>query len=348
MEQEHLLSDEDFRIAVEIMRKALDARPQIKRAILGADLAALSPEEQIKESSTTTIAIYYHELSPDIPRLYLRLVSSRLPVLDIIFSPYESILAFLGHARDYVLQLSPPITDEEKEKAAFGRAFYMTIIMLDSIHRRVESMMDSFTREVVTVGHILNRNELQHFRAARGERLSFKDDKSLKETLENHSKDLNSFWKGQAEIYQSWQQLYRFAETYPVTYKHWKSLSSLARENENWRQYAKAGDFQDTPDDLLDRLQNKIDRLDSKAADTRLSHLALEHAGRRVGLINTRRFTDAAIKRRKGGIKVTGYTNSQLFNLLEKGQETLKSLRVENTSSGKAKHRKSAQKKSGN
>lgn len=56
----------------------------------------------------------------------------------------------------------------------------------------------------------------------------------------------------------------------------------------DWREYAKIQKFQDTPDDLLDKLID-IDRRDDKTTDNRVSELAIEHAARRVSLIKKSR-----------------------------------------------------------
>ncbi len=65
--------------------------------------------------------------------------------------------------------------------------------------------------------------------------------------------------------------------------------------------FAKSGRFQDTPDDLLKKLEDS-DRFDAEAIGSKLSELAVEHAARRVGLIKKSSVSESAIKNRQKGI----------------------------------------------
>jgi hypothetical protein len=93
----------------------------------------------------------------------------------------------------------------------------------------------------------------------------------------------------------------------------------MVGEGDEWKEYAKAGSFHDTPDDLLAKLGN-IDRRDDKTSESRVSGLALEHAARRVSLIK-KRVSESVLGRRKKGIKVTGYSHAKLFEFLKHGRE---------------------------
>jgi hypothetical protein len=317
--EEQRISDEDGKLAVEIFKQALEHRPYIKKAILGDDLSALSEEERIKERLTQRVAVSYFGDNGNIPCLYLRFVGSMIPVAEVFFYPFEAISVFLDHLREYASQVIPDHTDEEKEKFANARAVEMTIIMIDSIFQRVDLMTDSFVTEVIIAWHIYNRNNLQHIHAQNGNPVPRQKDKSLDEAAGNYAKEVSKFWQSQNKGYGNWRKV-RLAEEYEAIYSHWKWLNKMSRDNENWRQYAKAGTFDDTPDDLLYKLEN-TDRFDKKAVENTVSELAIEHAGRRVGLIKKSGVSPAVLSQRKNGIRATGYTATQLFIFLKEGRD---------------------------
>src|SRR5205085_9521605 len=90
--------------------------------------------------------------------------------------------------------------------------------------------------------------------------------------------------------------------------------------NTDWREYAKIEKFSDTPDDLLDKLEN------SDAEKT--SFLALEHAARRAGLLKVCQ-DEKILEKRAQQIKVTGYTPRQLQNFLEEGKKLLDEMQMQ-------------------
>lgn len=320
------ISDEDGKLAIEIFKQALGLRPILKKAILGDNLLALPEEERIKERLTSRVAVAYCGENGEIPYLYLRFVGSMIPVAEVHFYPFEAISAFLDHLRAYVKQAMPERTDEEKEKAAIDRAVEMTLIMIDSIFQRVDLMTDSFVTEVIIAWHIYNRKNLQHFYAVRGNSIPRQKDKSLDEAVNNHAKDVSEFWESHSKGYENWRKT-GLAEEYDAIYSHWKWLNKMSRENVNWRQYAKASTFEDTPDDLLDKLAS-TDRLDKKAVENTVSELAVEHTGRRVGLIKKSGVSESALNQRKNGVRVTGYTSTQLFIFLKEGRDLLIQLKA--------------------
>ncbi len=324
--EEQRISDDDGKLAADIFKQALNFRPYIKKAILGDDLVALSEEERIKERLTPRVAVTYFGENGDIPCLYLRFVGSTIPVADVYFYPFEAISVFLDHLRAQVKQIMPERTDEEKEKAAIDRAVEMTIIMIDSIFQRVELMTDSFVTEVMNAWHIYNRKNLQHVYAERGNSVPRQKDKSLDEAINGYAKDVSLFWQSHSKGYENWRKT-ALAKEYEAIYIHWRTLYKMSRENENWRQYAKAGTFEDTPDDLLEKLEN-TDRLDNKAVENTVSELAIEHTARRIGLIKKSRVSESILKQRKNGVRVTGYTSTQLFIFLKEGRDIIAQLKA--------------------
>jgi hypothetical protein len=313
------ISDQDALLIIEILKKALEYRPQIKKAILGDDLQALSPDERANELFSPRVAVHYIGDAGNIPSLYFRFVGEEAPVVEAFFYPIEAVYSFLTEARAYARWVSKPeVTEEEIEKTAFDRAIGITLIMIDNFYKRAELMMDSFISEVIVQWRIQNWQNTVQYHAERGNILEKRKDPTLENILKIYTKDVLQLWKFQGQTVDNWRKL-SLAEEYDAIYKHWKRLSNMLSE-EDWREYAKAGKFQDTPDDLLDKLEN-TDRVDDAAVEHRLSELAIEHAARRVRLIKKRGVSESVIKRRQEGIRVTGYTNTQLFNFLREGRE---------------------------
>jgi hypothetical protein len=313
------ISDQDTLLSIEILKKALEYRPEIQKAILGDDLKALSPEERASELSSPRVAIHYIGEASNIPSLYFRFIGDQAAIVEAIYYPIEAVHSFLTAARAYARWVSRPETSEEEiEKTAFNRAIDMTLIMIDNLYGRAELMMDSFISEVIAQWRVQNRQNVMQYHAERGNILEKRKDHTLKNLLKIHARDALQLWKFQGETPDNWRKI-RLAEEYETIYSHWKRLSRMLSEDD-WREYAKAGKFYDTPDDLLNKLEN-ADRLDETATELRLSELAIEHAARRVGLIKKRDVSDSAIKRRQEGIRVTDYTSTQLFTHLREGRK---------------------------
>ena len=57
--EEQPIPIEDAKLAIEIFKKALGYRPNIKKGVLGQDFWALSSEERLKESMTPSISLTY-------------------------------------------------------------------------------------------------------------------------------------------------------------------------------------------------------------------------------------------------------------------------------------------------
>jgi hypothetical protein len=282
-----LISVEDALLVIDIFKKAVGYRPFIKKAILGQEFLALSKEERLNETLTPRIALHYADDEGKLPCLFFRFVGAESPIVEAIFYPIEAVHAFLMEARYYIRRYSAPDRpDEEIEEAAIDRAVEMAIIMIDSFYQRAHIMMDSFTEEVIAQWHINNDKNILHYYAERGDQIPYQKNTSLEKAIKDYSKRVSQFWKFQGQTYENWQKI-RLAEAYEVISKHWKWLSKMSREDMDWRDYATTNKFQDTPDDLLDKLEN-ADRLDSDSVETKVSELALEHAARRVRLIKKR------------------------------------------------------------
>lgn len=319
------VSPEDAKLAVEIFKKAISYRLWLKKAILGDELLALPKEEREAEAITPRIGLHYVGDDGSIPCLFFRFAEIRAPIIEAILYPYVAVLSFLQEARAYTRWVNPDRPDEEIERLATDRAVEMAGMMIDNFYRRGELMMDSFTNEVIAQWRIQTRQDIAQFHAERGNIMPKKKDKTLGNVVDEYAKEILEVWKSQGQTRENWRKL-RLAEEYEGILKHWKLLRKLSGDNDGWRGYAKASGFEDTPDDLLGRLEN-TDRLDQGASENRISELAIEHAARRVGLVKKRGVGDSILEQRQRGLKVTGYTSTQLFIYLKEGRELLEQQR---------------------
>jgi hypothetical protein len=322
-----MTSIEDAQLAVEIFKKALEYRPQIKPAIVGDEYRALSNEDRLKEMLTPRIGLAYADEKKIIPCLFFRFVGDESPVVEAFYYPYEAILSFLSEARSFARWVSSPnIDDEQLRKIAFERTIDMTIIMLDHLYRRSELMMDSFVSEVITQWRIENWQRAIQYRAEQGESLPKRKDKSLDSMLAYYTRQVIELWKWQGQSAENLRKL-QLAKEYDSIYRHWNRLSNIT-DDDDWREYAKTKKFHDTPDDLLEKLEN-LDRSDKQGKEYRLSELAIEHTARRVGLIKKHGVSDSVLNRRKKGLKVSGYSAGHLFECLKSGRELLARLETQ-------------------
>ena len=324
--EEQVISDQDALLSIEILKKALEYRPHIRKAILGDELQTLPPDEKANELFSPRVAIHYIGEAGNIPSLYFRFIGAEAPVVEAFFYPIEAVYRFLTEARAYARWISKPdVSEEEIEKIAFERAIDITLIMIDNFYKRAELMMDSLIYEVIAQWRIENNQRTIQYHAERGNILEKRKDPTLENLLNIHAEDVLELWKSQGQTEENWRRL-RLAEEYEAVYKHWKRLSKMLSE-EDWREYAKAGKFEDTPDDLLNKICN-ADRFDGGAVERRVSELAIEHAARRVRLVKKRGVSESVLKLRQEGIKATGYTSTQLFSFLKEGRELIGKLKA--------------------
>jgi hypothetical protein len=246
---------EDAKIAIDIFRKALEYRSQISPAIVGEEYRALSNEDRLKEMLTPRIGLAYADETKTVPCLFLRFVGDESPILEALYYPYEAILSFLSEARSFARWItSTNIDDKQVEKIAFERTIDMTIIMIDHVYRRSELMMDSFVSEVITQWRIENAQRAIQYRAEQGESLPKRKDKSLDSIIAYYTKQVIELWKWQGQSTENLRKL-QLAKEYDSIYRHWNRLINMI-DDDDWREYAKTKKFHDTPDDLLEKLEN--------------------------------------------------------------------------------------------
>lgn len=310
---------EDAKIMIEIFKKALEFRPQIKKAVLGKDFEALSKRDRLKEAMTPRISLAYGDEGETIPCLFFRFVGDESPILAATFFPYEAISSFLSQARAWARWISPSESDPAKvEELAVDKAIDMTLIMIDNFYSRGELMMDSFTSEVIAQWQNQRNQSFLLYQAEVGNPVAPNKDTLLDQIVKDYSRKVMRLWKYQGQTPDNWRKV-RLAEEYERIYGHWKRLSKMVGEGEEWKEYAKAGSYHDTPDDLLAKL-GSIDRRDDKTSESKVSELAIEHSARRVSLIK-KRVNESILGKRKKGIKVTGYSHAKLFEFLKRGRD---------------------------
>lgn len=315
------ISPEDAVIAVQVVRKALEFRPFIKEGIFGEKWMELSKSQQTEEFLNPRISIFYPSGDRKIQGIYLRVLGEESPVAEIFFYPIEAAWSYLDEARQYVDYYRPKDWDgDQVESRAFDFAVDMVLMMIDNLYERSRLTTFSITLETIAQWRLERKGEMDQFHAERGEKVVKQKDRELEETLKDHLSDIRQMWKHQGQSLDNWKKI-RFVDEYETLSKHWRwLLKMVALEDGNWRRYAKADGFEDTPDDLLDKIWD-VDRGTDDAQGQRLSEISLEHAARRVGLIKKVGVSSWARERRKAGVKVSDYSSTQLFTFLKEGRE---------------------------
>ena len=317
--EETQISLEDGFLAVEAIRKALEFRPYIKEAIVGDKFLSLSREEKLNEVLTPRTSFFFADEERKVPSLFFRFVGEVSPIIEAFFYPIEAVLSFLDEARNLVKNF-PDKTEKEKEELVFNHTLDMTLLLFDNFYRRAEITMGYVTTEVIGQWHRNKQQEWIHTESERGNKLAQKRDPFLDNLLDSYRKDIGNFWKYEGQIRNNWRKL-SLAEEYEALYKHWSWLLRMSNDGSiDWRDYAKAGKFKDTPDDLLNKLLD-VDRSTDETTSNKVSEIAIEHAARRAGLIKKTGVSGYAQNKRKEGIKVSDYSSQQLFTFLKEGRE---------------------------
>jgi hypothetical protein len=238
------------------------------------------------------------------------------------YNPLPAILDFLGDARQIISSRFPQWSDEEKEKHSEYEAFKMTLMLFSRIYPRMNLAMQNFVSEVVQAWFIEWRKwEAQVYSESGIKPIPVSEVKMLRGVLKGYEDDLLKLWLDVPDKKLEEKKM-QFAKEYPSILKHWQKLRTWCRsEDVDWHEYAKAGKFLDTPDDLLDKLE------ESGAEKT--FHFALDHGARRAGLL---KFSQDAkvLEKRAQQIKITGYTPRQLITFLNEGEKLLGEMQAQN------------------
>jgi hypothetical protein len=96
------------------------------------------------------------------------------------------------------------------------------------------------------------------------------------------------------------EQCVLLAAEYPLLLAHWRKIKKWRKTLPNWRDHANL-DLKETPDDLLDRLDDKGPQQSNEDYPGIPAVLALEHAARRCGIPkNTYSYSTLKLLRRRG------------------------------------------------
>jgi hypothetical protein len=144
--------------------------------------------------------------------------------------------------------------------------------------------------------------------------------KARKQIINDHLNEVKTVWDGEKKRFENYQK-FRLAEEYEKLMKHWETISLLYRNKKDYLGYAKMPNFEDTPDDLLEELKGSHHR--------GVSLKAIEHAARRVSLINLECKDEEILNKRKQGFTVTGLSQTTLFKYLSEGRNFIEHNRIQ-------------------
>lgn len=247
-------------------------------------------------------------------------------VAEGTYNPKHAAARFLGWSLNiYSSRFTAyQIMQSEVQEFVINGAAFMLAQMIGKMHRSLGKSME-FLEEAAQHDWAsqLCKNEERYFRT-QGKSVHYdKITEVRKELFQREATELRKIWgwgKGGSESQGtiSDEQKIKLAQEYPAIFAHWSTLMKLFRErlNRTWRGYAKTPDFFDTPDDLLDQLE-------SLSSTSKVSHLAIEHAGRRVGIYKESQLKPSDVSLRQQGIRATGYSHSRLETFRGEGESLL-------------------------
>lgn len=314
------IPEEDAHLILEIAKKTIEVM-NLQPLIADEDFEKLSQEERFAEMMTWRISSY--KLTDEVSCIFIRFVGDETPLANVLFFPIEAIWSFLQTARDYFRGPRITLTEEEIEKYSFNRSVDMLCIMLRNIYPRIMATMQAITDETINEWY---RQEFENMREYSARQGIFTPDmepqvKKIRQgILQDYKKEVGNVWRGEKQRFENYQKM-RLAEEYEKLYKHWEAISLLYRSKMEWLGYAKMPGFEDKPDDLLDELKGSHHRGKSLKA--------LEHAARRVGLINLASTDSSVLEKRKAGFQASGYSETALYKYLEEGKKVLEGARLQ-------------------
>ena len=305
------ISEEDAQIVLDIAKEAIQ-RMNLPPSMTNDEFAALSNEERIIELRTPKVNA--HKVTDDLSCIFIRFVGDQTPLAEVVFFPIEAVHSFLDTGRNYFNTPGTTLTPEEIENLAFRKAVNMFLIMMRNLYPRVMATMQSITDETINEWYRQENEQYREYQGRQGIYVPTNEPivmKSRQNIFNEHNKDIKNIWGEEKKRFENYQKL-RFAEEYEKLYKHWDTISLLYRSNKDFLGYAKMEGFQDTPDDLLDSLKGSHHR--------GISLKALEHAARRVDIMNLENDKEEILEMRKNGIRASGFSETTLHKYLEEGK----------------------------
>lgn len=318
------MTEEEAKLSLKVIKEALKDRKWITEGIFGKDWEALSEEQKLEEFRTSRVSKCYVDRGRAVPGIFVRVSDDHGALVEAFVYPVDAGVIFLREAR--TIAVSNPREDpspEAVEKDVFNIAVSMMLAFIDQIFNRTSLWMEEMITETVLYWCTVRDQYVHERNALRGRASKKPKQTAMKQFIEESARRRLQIWEAAAESSIRLKKA-NFVDHYEELLRHWQRIAKMAGQDErDWAEYAKAGKFADTPDDLLSRLMN-IDRTDSEAAKAIVSKLALEHAARRSKLFKTFGVSKWALSKRESGIYVTGYSTQQLYKFLKEGKEVRK------------------------
>ncbi len=320
------IPEKDAYIILEIIKKTIEVM-NLQPLMPDEEFMALPNEEKYKEYMTKRICAF--KFSDDLSCVFFRFVGDETPLASVVFFPIEAVWSFLDTAREYFNTPGTTFTPETIEQLSFDKAVRMFCIMLRNIHSRIEATMQSITEETINEWYRQENEFYREYNSRQGVFVPSNEPqvkKNRQNIIKDYSNEVKNIWDGEKKRFENYQKM-KFAEEYEILKKHWETISLLYRAKKDFEGYAKMPGFEDTPDDLLSELKGSHHR--------GCSLKALEHAARRIGLVNLDNKNEEILNMRKNGIQVSGFSESTLFKYYEEGKDIIKFLKtqqvIENT-----------------
>lgn len=308
------MSEADARIVLKIVKKAIEVM-KLEPDKSDEEYAGLSPEERYKELITPRFCSF--KFTEEVECIFIRFVGDETPLANVLFFPIEAAKSFLDTAREYYNTPGTTLTHEEIEDMAFNRSVDMFLIMMRNLYPRVLATMRSITDETINEWY---RQENEYYReyCSRQGIVIPNNESNVKKVRQNiikeHGNEVKNIWEGEKKRFENYQKM-RFAEEYEKLYPHWDTISLLYRSKKDFLGYAKREGFEDTPDDLLEELKGSHHR--------GVSLKALEHAARRINLINSDCIDEEILEKRRKGIKASGFSETTFHKYNDEGKKII-------------------------
>lgn len=320
------IPEKDARIVLNIIDKTIEVM-NLEPLMSDEEFLALPIEKRYKELVTRRVCSY--KFSDEVRCVFIRFVGDETPIAQALFFPIEAVWSFLDTARNYYNTPGTTLTAEEIEKFSFIKAVDMFCIMLRNIYPRFVTTMHSITDETINEWYRQENESYREDCARQGEFIPSNEPlvkKSRQNIIKEYGNEIKSIWEGEKKRFENYQKV-KFTEEYEKLKNHWDTISFLYRGKKDWLGYAKMDGFQDTPDDLLEEMKGSHHR--------GMSLKALEHAARKVGLINLDSIDEQILEKRKNGIHASGFSEPTLYKYLENGKKIIETVKeqqlLENT-----------------
>lgn len=308
------IPETDAPIILDIIDKAIEVM-NLEPLISDEEFIALPIEERHRELVTSRVCSF--EFSDELRCIFIRFVGDETPLAQAIFFPIEAVWSFLDTARNYYDTPGTTLIPEEIEEFSFNKSVDMLCIMIRNIHPRVMATMRSITDETINEWYRQENEWYREYRARQGESIPSNEQivrKVRQNIIKDYGNEVKSIWEGEKKRFEDYQKM-RFAEEYEKIYKHWDTISLVYRSKKDFLGYAKIPGFEDTPDDLLEKLKGSHHR--------GISLKALEHTARRIRLVNSDNNDEEILEKRRAGINASGFSETTLFKYLEEGKKII-------------------------